>query len=46
MPADNASVRVMLVRTRTALAGAYDKLDDTAECQAAQRERFARGAVR
>lgn len=36
----------MLVRTRTALVGAYDALDDTAECQAAQRERFSRGAAR
>jgi hypothetical protein len=46
VPPDSKSVRVTLVRTRTALVGAIDSLDDTRECQALQRERLARGAVK
>ena len=38
-----ANAKVILGRTRVALAQARDNLGDTRECQARQRERFARG---
>jgi hypothetical protein len=40
------NAKAVLVRTRVVLVGAIDSLGDTRECQARQRERLARGAVR
>lgn len=46
VPEKAGGAKILLVRTRVALVKANDNLADTRECQAAQRERFARGAVR
>lgn len=41
---DRANARLALARTTGALVEANDNLDATRECQAGQRERFAKGA--